>query len=384
MITYKCSKYYQTMLKKSNVRISTLFFLLVICIFLASSSSIAKKKEVTLTKIGEFRIGGVMFDVELEDDIAYVAEYSRSLLHIIDISDPSAPFELGNFSVNLPHYFDVRDGIAYIAAWDHGLQIFNVSDPNNPVRLSEFKPPGFVGGIHISDNYLFVGATNADVHLLDVSDPSNPSNISSFNPGGTIAFFKRDDIVFMLSWSTSTETSNLVIADYSDPLNPFEVGRINLGEVSADLSVIGDIVITACMYGGFKILNCSDLENPEIISTYDEEGAAYALEEMNDIIYLANGYRGLELFDISDKSQPVNITRYSTGGYAEELKIEDDLVYLLTNGLGIEIIRVQGLSTSKANGFDLSLTLIIIPLLGVLKRRKKEKDSLLFNKVISS
>ena len=365
------------MLKKSNVRIFTSFLLLIICIFLVSSSTVAKEKEVILTKLSEFRIGGIMFDIEVEGDIVYVGEYSRSLLHIIDISDPSAPFELGNFSVNLPHYFDVRDGIAYIAAWDQGLQIFNVSDPNNTIKLSEFKPSGFVGGIHISDNYVFVGATNADVHLLDISDPSNPTNISSFNPGGAIAFFKRDDIVFMLSWSTSTETSHLVIADYSDPENPFEVSRINLGEVSADLSVIGDIVITACMYGGFKILNCSDLENPEIISTYDEEGAAYALETINEVVYLANGYKGLQLFDVANQTSPTIIANYSTGGYAEELKVKDDLVFLVTNGLGMEIIQVEGLiqRTSFSIGTYTVLPIIIMSslLLNYRIHRKKRK-----------
>jgi len=354
-----------------NKKISLiLLFLLLVNLLLLSNYSQAKEKEVTLTKIGEFRIGGVLFDVEVEDSIAYVSEYSASRLRIIDVSDPTSPFELGNYSVNLPHYISVVDEVAYIAAWNHGLQIVNVSDPSNPSKLSEFIPPGFVGGIHVVNNYAFVGATNADMHLLDVSDPSNPQNISSFSPGGTISFFKKDDLVFILAWSTSTETSNVVVADYSDPENPSEVSRFDLGDISADISVVGDYVYTSCLYGGLKILNYSDIENPELLSVYDEGGEAYALEVINDIVYLGNGYRGLELYDVSNKSSPSIIANYSTSGFAEELKVQDDLIYLNENGRGLVIIQVEGLPTSYVRGFEFSLTLMVIPIIIYLKRRK--------------
>jgi len=97
-------------------------------------------------------------------------------MHSIDISKPENPKLIANFSVNLPHYFEVKDGIAYIGAWNEGLQIYNVSDPVNAVKLSDFEGTA-VGALGIYEDLLFVGRGDG-FNILDVSDPNVPVNLS--------------------------------------------------------------------------------------------------------------------------------------------------------------------------------------------------------------
>ncbi len=81
------------------MRISKKIFLILFLLTLFICSFViyhpqAKKEEVTLTKIGEYKISGSLFDIQVVDDIAYASEYSRNKFYIIDVSDPKTPSSL--------------------------------------------------------------------------------------------------------------------------------------------------------------------------------------------------------------------------------------------------------------------------------------------------
>ncbi|MHA1198915.1 MAG: LVIVD repeat-containing protein [Candidatus Heimdallarchaeaceae archaeon] len=337
-----------------------LFILLGLLIFTQLAS--AENSEVTLTEIGKVEIPGILFDVDIENDLAYVAEYSSNKFHIIDISNPISPIELGNFTVNLPHYIDVSNGIAYISAWTDGVQIYNVSNPTSSYKISDFLP-GIVGSLIVSENLLFVGS-DYGFNILDISNPATPLNLSYFYTGGnTHDFFVDDTLLYIMAWNWTTSTSWIKVIDFTDPENPFEISQFDLGSVCYDIHVIGDFVYLASSYYGIKIIDFSTISEPSFILSHDLDGEAFSLEVKEDILYLGNGYSGLHVFDVSNKSEAVELAHMTLGGSVEELEIRDNHIYVVVDNVGLLIIEISGLKTGEVNASPLYLVLIAIGLL---------------------
>ena len=67
-----------------------------------------------------------------------------SNLQIFDVSDPNDPNLVG--TLDNPHGLDIKlskDGaIAFIAAWDSGLIIADVQDPTNPTTIGSLDSIG--------------------------------------------------------------------------------------------------------------------------------------------------------------------------------------------------------------------------------------------------
>jgi hypothetical protein len=112
----------------------------------------------------------------------------------------------------------VRDGIAFVCAWNDGVRIYDVGNgirggtPWLPVLVSRLKSPGW-GRAHNAwwfhnpntpeARYLFVGeegpssfgnTSSGDIHVLDVSDLANPVDVATFRvPGAGTHNFWMDE-----------------------------------------------------------------------------------------------------------------------------------------------------------------------------------------------
>jgi hypothetical protein len=105
------------------------------------------------------------------------------------------------------HDMFVRDGLAFVCAWDSGVFIFDVGkgikggSPANPVIISKIRTTG--GEVHNAwwfwnpntneKRYLFVGqegpgsigaSSSGDLHVVDVSDLSAPVEVGFFHIAG--------------------------------------------------------------------------------------------------------------------------------------------------------------------------------------------------------
>ena len=101
----------------------------------------------------------------------------------------------------------VRDGIAFVCAWNSGVLIYDVGNgikggsPAHPVLVSSYAVPG--GEVHNAwwfhnpntneKKYLFIGqegpgtigsSSNGDLHVLDVSDLTAPTQVATFHING--------------------------------------------------------------------------------------------------------------------------------------------------------------------------------------------------------
>jgi hypothetical protein len=136
-------------------------------------------------------------------------------LMIYDLSNPSAPVLVHREPIQ-PHYgihdTYVRDGIAFVFAWDEGVITYDVGNgmrggsPSAPVKISQIITAGddavspsahngwwFHNPVTGENRYLFVGQegrgfigeeSSGDIHVVDVSDLAHPVEVAFFHIDG--------------------------------------------------------------------------------------------------------------------------------------------------------------------------------------------------------
>ncbi len=140
---------------------------------------------------------------------------NQPALLIYDLSNPAAP-SLVHREPILPHYgihdTFVRDGLAFVFAWDEGVIIYDVGNgirggsPVTPVKVSQLvtsttspNSPSVHNGwwfhnpVTGEKRYLFIGQegfgligseSSGDIHVVDVSDLTHPIEVAFFHLDG--------------------------------------------------------------------------------------------------------------------------------------------------------------------------------------------------------
>ena len=88
------------------------------------------------------QVGGRTEDVAVQGDYAYVAVGLR--LVVLDVSDPTAPAEIGS-TMPFSEFVEgvtVSGSLAYVAAGTAGLWIVDISDPAQPAEIGAYDTPG--------------------------------------------------------------------------------------------------------------------------------------------------------------------------------------------------------------------------------------------------
>ncbi|GAB1260801.1 hypothetical protein [Aurantivibrio plasticivorans] len=105
-----------------------------------------------------------------------------------------------------------RLNLTFVAA-SGGLQIFETSDPNNPLPLSFINLPGWFTDVKVSGDYAFVSNENGLVSI-DISDPSAPV---------TMGEYKTKEVNYYIAHAAD----GLVIVDVSDRSTPVVTGSFD-------------------------------------------------------------------------------------------------------------------------------------------------------------
>ena len=172
-------------------------------------------------------------------------------LRIIDVSDPSAPKEVGRFAIEdglgMTHDIHVvrRDGklIAFLNYLHAGLWILDVTDPAAIETIATidwegaFSHGGWVfeagGGLyyaHTSEGY------DKSLALLDVSDLSDPRLISNFKTRDGISIHNVE-VVDGFAY-ISYYIDGLRVVDLRDPRSPVEVAHYDTVAVEDEADIL--------------------------------------------------------------------------------------------------------------------------------------------------
>jgi len=182
---------------------------------------------VVLTHFTDGLTGGV-HNVWIEGDLVYAVHDGTNALHIVDISDPMHPVNVGRWQVDDPartlHDVMVQDGLAYLSYWDDGLVILDVGagirggTPTDPVFVSQYRyrttyGDETYGNTHHAvryKNYVFLGdeifgcsecvnGPRGYVHVVDVTDIEHPVEVATYRvpEAGAHNLWAEDDKLYV-------------------------------------------------------------------------------------------------------------------------------------------------------------------------------------------
>ncbi len=171
--------------------------------------------------------------------------------HIIDVSNPANPQELGSYEVNADvNGIFVQDGAAYLATSDDSRELFvlNVNIPSNITQLGSFDAPASddAKSVYLSGATLYLGRVSGsnDFMILDVSNPASIRQYSSSNLGGVSVngIVVRDYLAFLATSDSNREFQAWNIASSS---RPTLWSYFNFPQVASGLDYENNIVYVA-------------------------------------------------------------------------------------------------------------------------------------------
>jgi uncharacterized protein YjdB len=201
-----------------------------------------------LSEFTETLTGGV-HSAFIDEHYVYATDDATGSLRIISFEDPRQPREVASWAVpernlilsdvgGMPmaagrtlHDVQVKDGLAYLAYWRHGLIILDVGNglkggsPGKPQLVSQlvynvadYYPPEMIAGTHAVfryGNYVFLGdevfpavfdltsksriRSLGRVHVVDVSDLERPRKVAEYNVQdmGSHNMWVEDDVMYI-------------------------------------------------------------------------------------------------------------------------------------------------------------------------------------------
>lgn len=194
-------------------------------------SGLPQGAELATTFNAEFNRGHIIQkDIFEEQPYVFVCgTTTTSGLHIIDVSNPNMPQQVGLY---MPGYYihdcHVRGNILFAAAFYEGtMDILDISDPATPVLLNRMPYSG--GNTHsmsttLDMNYLFLCDEQDGLvaRMFDITELTEPVQVATYtanlqslvhNP------YIRGDFMFI-----THNTEGLRVLDITDPEVPVEVG----------------------------------------------------------------------------------------------------------------------------------------------------------------
>jgi hypothetical protein len=257
----------------------------------------------TLEGTADSGLIGTVSSVDVVGDYAYILNKAGNSgwLQIYNIANKATPTLVGSERFvgldGLPSNIDVAGNYAYLAAGDQGLQIFDISNPAQPVFKGEYSYSSGAEAwdVQVVGRYAMAAFGNGGFEVIDIADPAAPTKVAEYNPETSyfglrqINYVTSVEVVGQYAYLTVQAPKDLGglwivdIGDFSSPVNnpPAYSGETRfsivenataIGDLSAD-DAEGDSISLARIEGPdgalfavvnsqLVFLNAADFENP--------------------------------------------------------------------------------------------------------------------------
>lgn len=133
----------------------------------------------------------------------------------------------------------------------------------------------------------------------------------------------------------------IVLVDVTDPENPEVVSTLDTPGHNLDARLNGDFVFATDGNRGLQIIDIADLENPELVANVELNGFSRRVRVRDDIAYIVSYNGGLHLVDVSDPPQPEILNNIDGIGHARAIILEENLAYIASSREGLQIIDIS-------------------------------------------
>ncbi|HAD82200.1 MAG: hypothetical protein A2509_00670 [Candidatus Edwardsbacteria bacterium RIFOXYD12_FULL_50_11] len=293
-------------------------------------------------KIGEVATDGYMIhQIVINNGHAYLACYDKGLW-IADISDPHKPTITGNCPLpGLAVDLAISGGFAYVAGDTTGLFVVDISDPVAPALAGSYNDGGCVWGIRVRDTIAYVADGDSGLSLLNIKTPGIISEIGRYNAvyASYVSLAGRYAYISSVPWNYGS-TDVITVVDIGNPANPLFAG--SGGEAATRVEIYDSLAFSGA-YNNYQIFinTISDSTHPQLKQNYtsSEWGNAWHFAYSPGYIYVADERRGMVIYDISNPANILEIGQYQVPNFIT-LAVADSHAYLPSYGLRVLDVSV--------------------------------------------
>lgn len=284
--------------------------------------------------------------VAVAGNFAYSTSYiydgtGPSKLIVADITDRYHPTNIASVNVtNVPTGIVVLGSSVGVTDRNGAMEIFDVSDPANPVRAGYYymAPVGHTvsGGFETSQpllvgTNLFIAANDAGVAVLNVTEPTQPKPVGKYETSGqTVSVAFQGNTAFV-----ADAAAGLEILDVQNPAAPLQLAQW-LGDGGTNainaIYLAGSQAFLSDGAGSLKIVDITSLTQPTLIRSVDLGGAPFDVTVFGGYAFIANFKLGLQIVDVRDIANATKVGEIASSGYAWAIEASDGFAYVATYG----------------------------------------------------
>jgi len=288
--------------------------------------------------MGSVKTPGDASDVSVSGNMAYVADY-ESGLQVIDISNPTRPTIIG--SVDTPGYARkvfVSSSTVYVADSTSGLQVIDISNPSHPAIMGSVDTPDEARDVYVSGNRAYVADSTSGLQVIDISNSRLPTIIGSVDtPGQARDVYVSGSMAYVADYE-----SGLQVIDISNPSRPTIIGSVvTPGGEARGVYVSGIRAYVVDGKRGLQVIDISKPAIPTIVGSVNTPGYTCGIYVSGTRVYVADYKSGLQVIDISDPAIPTVIGSVETPGGAIAVNVFGTRAYVADGKSGLQVVDIS-------------------------------------------
>ena len=245
-------------------------------------------------------------------------------LFLIHIAIPLGSMNTLSICLRTGSLFDgaLKDDFLFIAS-GRGVDIYDISNPNNPTIAYYLDTPGICNDIFLKNNLLYTADGPSGIEVYDVTIPQNPNLLSNFISENNFKEIYVKDSIF----SVSTKPNGISLFKYTDSGNIERLSRITLNYEVKGILILDSLLIAGLSSNGFTIYNIRDPYNPILLLPSFSNHIALDIAGIDTLLFIASANSGVNIFSIKDPLSPDSIGTFSINDYILYVSLQDTLLF---------------------------------------------------------
>jgi len=256
----------------------------------------------------------------------YVYLLGRSRFSIYEFGESENLSKVGHYDLlDGPSDICVKGSYAYIADGPGGLKVIDVSNPSRPYEVGCYKNASIIR-VFASDFYAFVVSSGPGYSfiIVDISDSRSPYEVGrcdlKMGEIDGVGDISVSDLYAFLAyngpmlgdWSVS-------VIEVSDVSKPVQVGKVGFGLIN-DLTAIDDYLFV-CTGGDLQVFDISDIAEIRKVGDYYRFFPFYSISVSGFYTYIA-GSSGLYILNWKGLLESVTVIPSTWGKVKAQVRKE--------------------------------------------------------------
>ncbi len=255
--------------------------------------------------------------IEVKWPILFVQLFDSGLAKLLNVENPNNIEVVGEIA-SLYEEFIINDDVLYINSEPNHINLFDISNPSEPIQLSSCEGVGCP--LTLEGNILYTRENGIDAY--QINENYELSFLGIYDIWEIVEGFEvLDGIAYEI-----TRWKGLQILDFNDPIEERCVGSSELPIFPVDMNLFENSIYLNYEYNEMAgILDISDYENPvyQQFPNQDDQFDSFTL--WNDVLF-AKDWFNIYTFDLSNPVEPILLETFEGVSGSNKLITMDDML----------------------------------------------------------